>query len=190
MREFLQTLLLLPGRQPQIEKSLKLHGDISTLKNWGVLKAETQCIDNGSLFPRIIVDKEKGNNNPKQQKSKDKDMGKEKNALPTGLISIDDFFTAKLKTAKILEAEKVEGTTKLLKLQIDIGNEKRQIVAGIAESYQAEDLIGKTIITVTNLKPATIRGIESQGMLLAAKNKKTLTLITVDSETPPGLSVG
>ncbi|MBN4056680.1 methionine--tRNA ligase [bacterium AH-315-J21] len=107
-----------------------------------------------------------------------------------GLIDISDFGKVKLKVAEILSAEKVEGADKLLKLQISLGKEKRQIVAGVAEFYSAEELVGKQIIVVTNLKPAKIRGIESQGMLLAAKKGKKLTLVSPSGEIPVGASVG
>ena len=94
------------------------------------------------------------------------------------------------KTAKIIEAERVDGSDKLLKIQVEIHNEKRQIISGIAEHYSTEELIDKIIIVVTNLKPAKIFGIESYGMLLAAKKGKDLTLITLDSEkVNTGMSV-
>lgn len=83
-------------------------------------------------------------------------------------ISFDEFNKMDLRVGQILHAERVEGTQKLLKLEVDIGTEKRQMVAGVAEVYSPEALVGKRIIVVANLKPATIRGIESQGMLLAA----------------------
>ena len=94
-----------------------------------------------------------------------------------------------LKTAVVLEAEKIEGADKLLKLQVDLGEEKRQIVAGIALHYKPEELIGKTVVVVANLKPAKLRGVESQGMLLAASNGDTLKLVTVDGDLGPGATV-
>ena len=87
-----------------------------------------------------------------------------------------------MQTAKVLEAEKVEKSDRLLKLQIEVGGEQRQIVSGIAEYYTPEELIGKMVIVVANLKPATIFGIESHGMLLAASNKKELSVVTVSSD--------
>ncbi|MFP4526946.1 MAG: methionine--tRNA ligase [Candidatus Kapaibacterium sp.] len=84
------------------------------------------------------------------------------------MIEIDDFMKVKLRTGNILEAEKIKKSKKLLKLIVDIGSEKRQIVAGIAEHYKPEDLIGRSCVVVANLKPAKLMGIESQGMLLAA----------------------
>lgn len=118
---------------------------------------------------------------PAKKKNKPAEAKKD---VPEGvkLITYDDFSEIKLKTARILEAEKVEGADKLLKLQIEVGEEKRQLVAGIAKFYQPQDLIGKMIVIVANLKPARIRGVESQGMLLAANTAEGLSLITVDGD--------
>ncbi len=83
-------------------------------------------------------------------------------------ITFDEFKRMDLRVGQITKAERVEGTQKLVKLEVDIGTEKRQIVAGVSEAYPPETLVGKRIIVVANLKPARIRGVESQGMLLAA----------------------
>ena len=104
-------------------------------------------------------------------------------------IGIEDFARLKLVTAKVLTAEAVPGADKLLKLQIDCGDQ-RQIVAGVARWYKPEELVGKTIVVVANLKPAVLCGVESAGMLLAAKTKKALRLLTVDGEMPPGVRIG
>jgi methionyl-tRNA synthetase len=101
-----------------------------------------------------------------------------------------DFQKIELKTARIVEAERVPDTDKLLKLQLEVAGEPRQIVAGIAEHYDAETLVGRTIVIVANLKPAKIRGVESQGMLLAASTDDSLRLVTVDGEIPTGARVG
>jgi methionyl-tRNA synthetase len=108
-----------------------------------------------------------------------------------GVITIDQFGAVRLRTAVILEAERVPKSEKLLKLQVDIGTEKRQILAGIAKHYAPEDLIGKTICVVANLKPAKLMGMESQGMVLAASNANgTLTLMTpMDPSVGPGAEV-
>jgi glutaminyl-tRNA synthetase len=106
------------------------------------------------------------------------------------LIGIDDFAKLQLKTAKVLEAEVVPEADRLLKLQVEIGSEKRQIVAGIAQVYTPDEMVGKTIVVVANLQPAVIRGVESNGMLLAAKKKRKLRLITVDGDLPSGASIG
>jgi methionyl-tRNA synthetase len=106
-----------------------------------------------------------------------------------GVITYDDFKKLELKVAKILSAEPVEGATKLLKLQIDLGTEQRQIVAGIALAYKPEELVGKSIVVVANLAPAVIRGVESNGMLLAATGPAGLAFVTPDRETAPGSPV-
>ncbi len=87
-------------------------------------------------------------------------------------ISIEDFQKIKLRTVRILEAEKVKKSKKLLKLIADVGGEKRQILAGVAQYYKPEELVGKTLVAVTNLKPAKLMGLESQGMILAASDEK------------------
>jgi methionyl-tRNA synthetase len=105
-------------------------------------------------------------------------------------ISIDDFAKVELKTAEVLEVEKVEGADKLLKLQIKVGEENRQIVAGIAEHYSPEELVGKKIVVVANLKPAVIRGVESNGMLLAVSTKDSVILVTPEgTDVPSGLRI-
>jgi len=103
------------------------------------------------------------------------------------LVDYETFHKIELRSAIVLEAETIPGADRLLKIQIDLGTEKRQIVAGIAPFYNAEQLIGKTVLVVANLKPAVIRGITSQGMLLAVKSEKGLVLVTIDGETLPGL---
>jgi methionyl-tRNA synthetase len=101
-------------------------------------------------------------------------------------IGIDDFMKVELRVAKVLEASEIEGADRLLKLQIDIGSEKRQLVAGIKESYTPEQLVGKHIVVVANLKPARLRGETSQGMLLAAQTDGGPVLVSVDKEVPLG----
>jgi len=100
-------------------------------------------------------------------------------------ISFDDFKKVELRVAKILACEEVPGAEKLLKLLIDVGAEKRQIVAGIKKIYQPGELIGREIIVVTNLEPRTVMGVESQGMLLAADDNGPV-LLRPDREVAPG----
>ena len=104
-------------------------------------------------------------------------------------IDIERFFETELRVAEVLSAEPVEGADRLLKLQIELGDERRQLVAGIAQVYQAESLVGKRIIVVTNLKPARIRGVESQGMLLAADVGGRPVVATFEEDVPPGTRV-
>jgi methionyl-tRNA synthetase len=104
-------------------------------------------------------------------------------------IEYADFAKVELRAAKILEAERVPKADKLLKLQVDLGSEKRQILAGIAQQFEPEALIGKTVVVVANLAPRKLRGFESQGMLLAASAEADgppSGLLTVDTDVPPG----
>jgi len=105
------------------------------------------------------------------------------------VISYDEFKKMDLRVALVLKAERVEGTQKLLRLQIDIGAEQRQIVAGVAETYKPEDLVGKRIVVVANLKPAVIRGVESKGMLLAAVVNDKAIIPFIEGDVPPGTLV-
>lgn len=122
----------------------------------------------------------------KMQESNDQPEQKE---IKKNMITIDDFKKIELKTAKVLVAEKIEGADKLLKLQIEVGEEKRQLVAGIAQHYSPEELPGKTIIIVANLQPVKIRGVESQGMLLAVSDQNTLSLLTPDQKVGSGKDI-
>ena len=101
------------------------------------------------------------------------------------VIGIDDFMKVELRTAKVIACEKVPKAKKLLKLELDLGYEKRQVVSGIAKFYEPDDLVGKKIIVVANLAPATLCGIESQGMILAS-GEDTIRVVFLDPETPLG----
>ncbi|RJQ04475.1 MAG: methionine--tRNA ligase subunit beta [Bacillota bacterium] len=117
----------------------------------------------------------------------DRRNGKETIAMT---ISIDEFARVDLRTARVLEADRVERTDKLLRLRIDVGGEERQIVAGIGAHYEPGTLVGRTIVIVANLEPATIRGVESNGMLLAALHEGRLAVLTTDGgDFPPGAQV-
>ncbi len=102
------------------------------------------------------------------------------------MVSFDEFKKIEIVTAKILEVEDHPNADKLYVMKIDIGGETPQIVAGIRAHYKKEELIGKQIVVVRNLEPATIRGVESNGMLLAAKDDKTLALLVPEKEISPG----
>jgi len=157
------TLLLEPVMPHRTEIVLETLSVKERELNWGGLKAGIKLKQHPPLFPRIDVKKEKI-----EEKEK--------------FIDYDDFKKLGLKTAEILTAEKVEGADKLYKLQIKMGNEEQQIVSGIADHYTPDELIGKMVVVVSNLEPATIRGVESKGMLLAASRKKELSLIIVDGK--------
>ena len=117
-------------------------------------------------------------------------MDDKQQAGSAGLIDIKEFANVKLKVARILCAQRVPDTDKLVQLTVSLGDEERTLVAGIALSYCVDELVGKYIVIVANLKPAKLRGIESQGMLLAAKDDDGLALLTVDRPVMPGSPVG
>jgi methionyl-tRNA synthetase len=104
-------------------------------------------------------------------------------------IKFEEFKKIELKIAKVLKAERIEGSDKLLKLAIDLGQEQRQILAGIGKAYQPEELIGKEIVVVANLEPRMMMGLESQGMLLAASLDGQPVLLTPDKEALPGSEI-
>ncbi len=105
------------------------------------------------------------------------------------VISIEDFQKIELKTARVMAAEPVPKAKKLLRLQVDLGEEQRQLVAGLAQHYAPEELVGKTVVIVANLAPAVIRGVESQGMLLAVEGEEGLAILTPEKPVPPGRRV-
>jgi len=105
-------------------------------------------------------------------------------------ISIDDFMKVELRTAKVLTAERVPNSKKLIKISVDVGSEQRTLVAGIAEAYEPDALVGRTVVMVFNLKPAKLMGIESNGMVLAASpDGGKPTLVGFDQEIAPGTRV-
>jgi methionyl-tRNA synthetase len=137
-----------------------------------------------NLFPRI----ETNHGTSKEQKM-ETTTGTPTPPAGGELIDITDFAKIDLRVAEVKAAEKVEGADKLLKLQIAVGSEERQIVAGIAKHYAPESLIGKKIVVVTNLKPAKLRGIESNGMLLAASSAESVVVLTPEKDIPSGSKV-
>ncbi|KKW16239.1 MAG: Methionine-tRNA ligase [Parcubacteria group bacterium GW2011_GWA1_50_14] len=105
-------------------------------------------------------------------------------------MTYDDFKKIELRVAKVLAAERVEGSEKLIKLRVSLGEEERQVVAGIGKAYEPEQLIGKNIVIVANLEPRMLMGLESQGMLLAATNEAGEPIILVpDKEVSPGSGI-
>lgn len=145
-----------------------------SLKNWGGYPAGTRVKRGPALFPRIEAANAAEQEQPEvQTESKKESMAN---------ISIEEFARIDLRVAEILKAEKVEKADKLLKLEVALGSERRTLVAGIAKHYSPDELVGKKIIIVANLKPAKLRGILSEGMILAASEGENLGIITVDPE--------
>ena len=107
------------------------------------------------------------------------------------MITIDDFAKIDLRLAKVIAAERVEKADKLLKLRLKVGDSERTVVSGIAKHYSPEDMVGRTVVIVANLKPAKLRGIMSEGMILCAEDAEgKLGLVTVEGGFPDGSEVG
>ncbi|MGE5605139.1 MAG: methionine--tRNA ligase [Bacteroidota bacterium] len=156
---------------------------------WGGLKPGVQTKKGLPIFPRIEEEKPAVENaapkrpEPKKEEPKHSEAKQEQ-------ITIEEFAKIDLRVARVLAAEKVEGSDKLLKLRISIAGAERQIVAGIAQHYSAEQMVGKEIVVVANLKPAKLRGLLSEGMLLAASNEEgKLAVIRPEAEIGEGAKV-
>ncbi len=186
----------MPDTSNQIWQHLGLNEDIGSCKldeisSWGGLKPGTKVQKGEALFPRIDIkklfgQKEKAASKDKQKKQAKPQEDKKVEEENGNLISINDFAKVQLKIGKVLQAEPVEGSNKLLKLQVDTG-ETRQIVAGIGKSYTSEELTGKSVVVVTNLKPAKLMGVESNGMLLAATDSEgVLSILTPEKDIKHG----
>ena len=148
---------------------------------WGGLPDGIQTKKGDPIFPRIEVEEakeEKAAPAVKEEKKEEKKEAAPEEALPQ--ISIDDFFKTDLRVAEILTAENVKKSKKLIKMTVSLGSEERTVVSGIAQYYKPEDLVGKHVIFVANLKPAKLMGIESQGMVLAASKDGELVVPFVD----------
>ena len=159
--------------------------DYESVKTFGAYKLGTKVGTATPLFNRIDAEKflkELEESMPKPEPEKPAEP-----ELPE--VEIDHFGALDLRVAKILACEKVEKSDKLLKLQVDIGSEKRQIVSGIAKDYTPDDLVGKKVIIIKNLKPAKIRGVESKGMLLASSGKDKINVIFAPENAEPGEKV-
>jgi methionyl-tRNA synthetase len=164
------------------------------LKEWGSLEKfglipEGMKVEKGEpIFPRLDIDQEVEYIKQQMQGSAPKEEKKEQ-VPELQEITIDDFMKVDLRVAQVIHAEQVQNADKLLKLQLDLGYEKRQVVSGIAKYYKPEELIGRKVICVTNLKPVKLRGELSQGMILAGEKDGKLSLATVDESLPNGAKV-
>ena len=134
-----------------------------------------------------IKEQMKGSVKPAEEPKKVEEKAVEVEEIPQ--IGIDDFMKVEIKVGEIKECKQHPKADRLLVSQIDLGSEVRQIVSGIAEHYQPEQLVGKKVLVVTNLKPVKLRGELSQGMVLAASNDGKLTLPTIIDELPNGSKV-
>ena len=175
----------MPSTAASIFKQLNTEaGDLSTVENFGVYAAGTVLGESEMLFGRIDAEKK-----IEELKAEHEAAVKaaQKPERPEGVaeIGIDDFMGVELRTAQVVACEPVPKAKKLLKLQIDLGYEQRQVVSGIAKWYKPEDLVGKKIIVVANLKPAKLCGVESQGMILAS-GEETVRVVFLAEDTPLG----
>ncbi len=160
---------IMPGSCREIKERLGIGETKSSwhdARRWGLLPPGVRVKRGKPLFPRFKLREEE-----------------------EPMVQWEEFKRIDLRTAEVKEAERVKGTDRLLRLKIDLGGELRQIVAGIGHRYQPQELIGKQIVVVVNLQPTKIRGIASQGMLLAAVSGEDLALVMPDREIPPGARV-
>ena len=197
-------ILLTPYMPDSAEKIREQIGADESVYNWetaGVYGSLPQTVTvhkGAALFPRIDMNKELAFLEERMDKQKkaaekaakkaEKAAKKDEKKLEGVMIGIDDFAKVELKTAKILSCEPVKKSDKLLCLQVELGEEKRQIVSGIAEYYKPEGMVGKTVIVVSNLKPAKLRGVESQGMILAADTPDGVQVVFADG-IPSGCKI-
>ena len=175
----------MPSTAASIFKQLNTEeGDLSTVENFGVYAAGTVLGESEMLFGRIDAEKKLEELKAEHEAAVKTAQKPEK---PEGVaeIGIDDFMGVELRTAQVVACEPVPKAKKLLKLQIDLGYEQRQVVSGIAKWYKPEDLVGKKIIVVANLKPAKLCGVESQGMILAS-GEETVRVVFLAEDTPLG----
>ncbi len=178
--------------------SAELTGWDST-KTFGLLPAGTRVSKGAPLFPRLETAEEvayiaasMSGGQPGAAAQAGADAAAATPAAKPELapeIGIDEFAKVELRVAQVLAAEPVKGADKLLKLQLDLGFEQRQVVSGIAKHYSPEQMVGRKVICVTNLKPVKLRGELSQGMILAASEGDKLTLATVPDDMPNGAIV-
>jgi methionyl-tRNA synthetase len=156
---------------------------------WGRLEGGTALGKVEPLFPRLEKNETEGKKvNEPAPTSASGSSGTESADVGTK-IDISDFAKVELRAARITAAEKIAGSKKLVKLAVDLGTETRQVVAGIAESYAPEALVGKTIVLVANLKPAKLMGVESNGMVLAGTVDGRAVLCSFDADVAPGTKV-
>jgi methionyl-tRNA synthetase len=184
---------VMPTTSQKIWNALGMEKQIASCRlneeqQWGKLTPGTAIQAGAQLFPRIDWNK---NTEKKMEKTAAdvKQPAPQPAAAGPEPIGIEDFMKVDLRVGKIISAERVEKSQKLIRLKVDIGTETRQVIAGIGKSYAPEELAGKSVVIVANLKPAKLMGIESQGMLLAASSEDLLAVATFDRETKTGSRV-
>jgi methionyl-tRNA synthetase len=201
----------MPNTAREILRRLGISDEAQSLPGWGRLPVGREVRKDAPLFPRVEPTSPQGakpvsdpstssSSSPPATPASAEQTSVGTAASPAAAthtpppsappqITIDDFMKIQLKTAKVLSAERVPKSEKLIKLVVSVGSEQRQIVAGIGKKYEPADLVGKCIVIVANLKPAKLMGIESQGMVLAAGDKDVAGLVTIFEEVEPGTKV-
>jgi methionyl-tRNA synthetase len=188
----------LPNAPKQIIEQLGLTEEAlawETLQSFGHIPEGTKVVSKGTpIFPRLEVEPEVAyirdqmrGGAPAEAEEVVEEIIEEVPDVPE--ISIDEFMKVDLRVATVTASEPVPKTSKLLKLQLDLGYEQRQVVSGIAEHYKPEELVGKKVVVVANLKPVKLRGELSQGMILAGEKNGYLTLAAVDQKLPNGAQI-
>ena len=180
----------MPHTAQEMARQLGLTVDLANPQpdelNWGFLPPGTKIARGQPLFPRIETTKKPGEAPVTQEPGSTQTQPQ---AAQSEQISIEDFRKVVLRVGKVLTAERVPKSTKLLKLLVDIGTEERQVIAGIGTKYAPEDLVGKRVVIVANLKPAKLMGVESQGMVLAAGDEEVSALLTTLEDVAPGSKI-
>ncbi|TXR99443.1 methionine--tRNA ligase [Bacillus sp. SH7-1] len=165
------------------------HKSWESLSTIGCIPAGTKVEKGNPIFPRLEMEVEVEYIKEQMKSSAPKVEEKKEEEPKAEEITIDDFFKVELRVAEVLSAEPVKKADKLLKIQLDLGTEKRQVVSGIAKFYSPEELKGKKVICVTNLKPVKLRGELSQGMILAGEENGVLSLASIDQNLPNGTKI-
>lgn len=161
--------------------------ELESIETYGALTESIKVSDKPQpIFPRLDSTVEIDYIKESMQPEKKEEEKVEEEAIAKAQIDIKDFDKVEIKAATIIDAEQVKKSDKLLKIQVDLDNEQRQIVSGIAQYYQPEDIIGKKVAVVTNLKPAKLMGRKSEGMILSAEKDGVLTLVSLPSAIPNG----
>ena len=161
--------------------------ELESLEQYGALKQPIMVTEKPTpIFPRLDTEAEIAYIKESMQPPKSEESKDEVEEPSKAQIDIIDFDKVEIKAATITDAENVPKSDKLLKIQIDLGLEQRQIVSGIAKFYRPEDIIGKKVAVVTNLKPAKLMGQKSEGMILSAEKDGVLTLVSLPSAIPNG----
>lgn len=183
----------MPTTMPEVWKQIGAAEDDVTYENagkFGVLPADVTVNKGAVLFPRIDTEKEIDELNKLIEAQMSKTQKAQEKIELAPEIAIDEFFKTELRAVKVKSCEKVKKSKKLLKLQLDDGMGGRQVVSGIAEHYKPEDLIGKTVILVANLKPAKLCGEESMGMICAADMPDGgIKVVFLDDDVPAGTKI-